>query len=138
MGGAMWNTLHDQSIATYNVEISLDSSRLPFNHLRTVVSKKLDSASYSVSITPIRSGVFYYRLRIIDTAGNSTFSQTLALSTTAVLGLSVYPNPVTSGALTVQVPQTTASSKFLLTDASGHVVLTVPVGRGSTADDHPC
>jgi hypothetical protein len=30
----------------------------------------------------------------------------------------------------VQVPQTTTSSRFLLTDASGHVVLTVPVSRG--------
>jgi len=126
----MWNTLHDQTVANYNVEISLDSARLPFSRLRTVASKKLDSASYSVSITPIRSGVFYYRLRIVDTAGNSTFSQTLAPSTTAVLGLSVYPNPVSSGAITVQVPQTTTSSRFLLTDASGHVVLTVPVSRG--------
>ena len=126
----LWSTQYDQSIATYNVEISLDSSRLPFNQRRTVLSRKLDSASYSVPITPVRPGVFYYRLRIIDTAGNSTFSQTLALSTNTTLGLSVYPNPVSGGTMTVQVPVTTAPSKFLLTDASGHVVLTVPVSRG--------
>lgn len=44
--------------------------------------------------------------------------------------LTVYPNPVTTGTMTVQVPETTTQSKFLLTDASGHVVLTIPVGSG--------
>jgi hypothetical protein len=44
--------------------------------------------------------------------------------------LTVYPNPVTGGTMTVLVPETTTQSKFLLTDASGHTVLTIPVGAG--------
>jgi len=44
--------------------------------------------------------------------------------------LAVYPNPVTNGTLTVQVPETTAPSRFVLSDASGHVVLTIPVSSG--------
>jgi len=44
--------------------------------------------------------------------------------------LTVYPNPVSGGTMTVQVPETTTQSKFLLTDASGHTVLAIPVGAG--------
>lgn len=126
-----WNVLHEEGIFFYGVEHSTDTVSSHFASIGGVVSGKLDSASYTFTDTAYRTGVNYYRLRIIDTVGNAALSSTIAVTLAGAPGvLSLYPNPA-FGYFTVIVPVTTSSSRFVLTDASGHVVLTVPVKEGT-------
>jgi hypothetical protein len=125
-----WNVLHDESIFFYSVEHSADTVSSHFASAGGVVSLKLDSAHYSFTDTVTGTGINYYRLRIIDTTGNASLSNFIAVQLPAAPGiLSLYPNP-TTGYIIVTVPVTTSSSKFVLADASGHIVLTVPVRPG--------
>lgn len=125
-----WNVLHEESIFFYSVEQSTDTISSHFASIGGVASLKLDSASYTFTDTASRTGINYYRLRIIDTTGNTSFSGTIAIDLASVPGtISLYPNPAV-GHIFVQVPVTTLSSKFVLADAAGQVVLTVPVRAG--------
>jgi hypothetical protein len=80
--------------------------------------------------TALRNGANFYRLRIVDSLGDSLFSRTVGLNVPATLTrLSIYPNPASSY-IVATVPATTSPSRFVLADGSGHVLFTVPVGRG--------
>jgi hypothetical protein len=61
-----------------------------------------------------------------DSLGGFTF---IAAPSPGGGGLSIYPNPAT-GYVVAAVPVTTGPSRFVLADASGHVVQTVAVSRG--------
>jgi hypothetical protein len=125
-----WDVLHDQSVFFYSVEHSVDTISAHFGGIGGDVALHLDSAHYTFTDTALRSGVQYYRLRIIDTVGATTLSYPIAVSLGDSVGsLSLYPNPA-SWQITVQVPSRLSSSRFVLADASGHIVLTVPVRAG--------
>jgi len=126
----IWNVLHEQSIFFYSVEHSTDTVNSHFGSIGGFASRKLDSTTYGLTDTASRTGVNYYRLRIIDTVGNTTLSRTIAIELSGAPSiLSLYPNPAISH-LTVTVPVTTSSSKFVLADPAGHMVLSMPVSAG--------
>jgi hypothetical protein len=120
----------DQSIFFYSAEHSTDTVNSHFVSIGGVAAQKLDSANYSFTDTATRSGVNYYRLRIVDSVGNTTFSGTFAIDLGNIPGtISMYPNPAI-GRIFVTVPTTWLPSRFVLADAAGQVVLTVPVSPG--------
>ena len=125
-----WSVQFDQSIFFYSVEHSTDTVSSHFVSIGGVAAQKLDSANYTFTDTATRTGVNYYRLRIVDSVGNTTFSGTFAIDLGNIPGtLSLYPNPAI-GRIFVAVPTTWLPSRFLLADAAGQVVLTVPVSAG--------
>jgi hypothetical protein len=125
-----WSVQFDQSIFFYSVEHSTDTVSSHFVSVGGVAAQKLDSANYTFTDTATRTGVNYYRLRIVDSVGNTAFSGTFAIDLGNIPGtLSLYPNPAI-GRIFVAVPTTWLPSKFLLADAAGQVVLTMPVSAG--------
>jgi hypothetical protein len=125
-----WSVKFDESIFFYSVEHSTDTVSSHFASIGGVAAQKLDSANYTFTDTATRSGVNYYRLRIVDSVGNTTFSGTFAIDLGNIPGtISLYPNPAI-GRIVVTVPATWLPSRFLLADAAGQVVLTVPVSPG--------
>jgi hypothetical protein len=125
-----WSVQFDQSIFFYSVEHNTDTVSSHFASIGGDAAQKLDSANYTFTDTATRSGVNYYRLRIVDSVGNTTFSGTFAIDLGNIPGtISLYPNPAI-GRIFVTVPATWLPSRFLLADASGQVVLTVPVSPG--------
>jgi len=125
-----WSVKFDESVFFYSVEHSTDTVSSHFASIGGVAAQKLDSASYTFTDTATRSGVNYYRLRIVDSVGNTTFSGTFAIDLGNIPGtISLYPNPAI-GRIFVTVPATWLPSRFLLADAAGQVVLTVPVSPG--------
>ena len=125
-----WSVKFDQSIFFYSVEHSTDTVSSHFASIGGIAAQKLDSANYTFTDTATRSGVNYYRLRIVDSVGNTTFSRTFAIDLGNIPGtISLYPNPAI-GRIVVTVPATWLPSRFLLADAAGQVVLTVPVSAG--------
>jgi hypothetical protein len=76
-------------------------------------------------------GVGYYRIKIEDSASNSTYSRVIAIRLGgASPTLSVYPNPV-RGSLTVVVPNSASTSEFQLSDMAGQVLRVIPVGQNT-------
>jgi hypothetical protein len=125
-----WNVLHEEAIFFYSVEHSTDTVSSHFVSVGGIAAIKLDSASYVFTDTASRTGVHYYRLRIIDTVGGTTLGGAIAIELAGAPGvLALYPNPAI-GRITVTVPVTALSSKFVLADPSGRIVLTLPVRAG--------
>ena len=126
----LWSVKFDESIFFYSVEHSTDTVSSHFVSIGGVAAQKLDSADYTFADTATRTGVNYYQLRIVDSVGSTTFSGRFAIDLGNIPGtLSLYPNPAV-GRIFVTVPSTWLSSRFLLTNSSGQVVLTVPVRPG--------
>jgi len=118
-----WQTVYDQSIANYEVEQGTDTAH--FSPVGVVGSQRKDSASYTFIDSVDRTGLNYYYLRIIDTAGHITSSPMVVIKMPMVAStLSGYPNPAI-GSLYVPVPPSANTSKITVTDMSGNVVRTV-------------
>ena len=118
-----WQTLFDQSIANYEVEQGTDTAH--FSPVGVVGSQRKDSASYTFIDSVDRTGLNYYYLRMIDTAGHITSSPIVAIKMPMVAStLAGYPNPAV-GSLYVPVPPSANTSKITVTDMSGNVVRTV-------------
>jgi len=124
-----WKALHEQHIAYYAVEQGTDT--LHWTTVTLIPAKELDSASYAFSDTASRSGLNFYRLSIVNSSGDSSFSSMIALQLAGVPAtLTIYPNPVTTNFFLVNVPDISSPSQFQLVDMSGNVVNVVPVPPG--------
>jgi len=124
-----WKTLHEQHIAYYAVEQGTDT--LHWTTVTQISARELDSASYGFSDTTSRSGLNFYRLRIINNSGDSSFSPIIGLQLAGVPAtLTAYPNPVRTNSFLVNVPVISSPSQFQLVDMAGNVVTTVPVPQG--------
>jgi len=123
-----WRTLNEKSILRYLVEYSPDTSG--FQTIGVITAMGLDSATYLASNANTPNGIRYYRLRIVDTAGNFTFSPVVIIQPGAVAAnITVYPNPATD-LFQAMVPGITKPSKFQLVDMAGNIVQTIPVSPG--------
>ena len=85
-----WQSSDDQSVATYKIERSTDS--ITFSVVGSITSNRnsgIGRYAYTDALLP--SGLFYYRLRMVDTAGNNTYSPVIAL---VIKDTAVVPPPV--------------------------------------------
>jgi hypothetical protein len=126
----MWVSANDEPIAYYVIQSATDTASF---HAISGVTGGKDSAisRYSFTDPTPESGVVYYRLKMEDTAGNTSYSPVLTVNLGGTpSALTVYPNPVNSYVYVV-VPNSTTQSRFSLFDMSGQVVKTVGVGPGT-------
>lgn len=124
-----WQTVYDESISAYEVEQGTDTAH--FNPVGVVGSLRKDSASYTFTDSVDRTGLNYYYLKMIDTAGHISSSQIVAIKMPMVVStLSGFPNPAV-GSLYVPMPVSPQTSKITVTDMSGNVVRTIIVPPNS-------
>lgn len=125
-----WQTLYDEKIVYYFVRSGIDSAHLTV--ISTVPSRRSDQAGYSYNVVPAPPGKVYYQLQMEDTAARYTYGPVIAVTGPPVVQTIIsYPNP-TSNTLTVDVPVSTNSSWFVLTDQSGKVMRTIKVSANTT------
>jgi hypothetical protein len=122
-----WTVQDDAGIAYYAVERSIDS--MQFFIIGTVPSVRSNGANHAYSLTDANSakGINYYRLRMQDTTATYTYSYTIAIQLTP---LPVHPNPVKYGFFYVDLPTSSSTSQFLLSDMSGKVLQSVSAPAG--------
>jgi len=124
-----WQTVYDESVSAYEVEQGTDTAH--FNPVGVVGSQRKDTASYTFTDSVDRTGLNYYYLKMIDTAGHITNSQIVAIKMPMVVStLAGFPNPAL-GSLYVPMPASPQTSKITVTDMSGNVVRTIIVPPNS-------
>jgi hypothetical protein len=119
-----WSNLTESNVVNYVVERSANGSS--FTALNTIGAARNDGgrADYtSLDVSPL-NGVNFYRIRSNEPDGKALYSVIVKVNTKGgVAGITVYPNPVTGGQVSLQ---TTGLSKGLYTvrifDAGGQLV----------------
>lgn len=93
-----WTTVSETKNDHFDIERSSDG--MNFSKAGTVAgngtTNLVKNYSYSDPLAGLTGSVIYYRLRIVDVDGKSTFSQVVALrldGSLAVSNMTVYPNP---------------------------------------------
>ena len=96
-----WTTVSETKNDHFDIERSIDG--INFTKVGTVAGNGTTSLTknyaFNDPLINVSAKVLYYRLRIVDLDGKSTFSQVLALridGSVVVNNMTVYPNPFTS------------------------------------------
>ena len=116
-----WTTVTEENAAGFDIQQSTDGTHyITAGH----VAAKGTPSSYSISIAQSTQQAFY-RLRLVDLDGQSQYSPVIGVQLSCVTpgeALSVYPNPITAGAVAgvrLIVPETKGAAQLQLFDMSG-------------------
>lgn len=132
-----WNTLNEANTDKFIVERSTNNR--DFEAIATVLSKGSGNSFYQFTdfgINNLNSNVLYYRLKMQDKDGKSTYSAIVLVRLQSKTSISLSPNP-TKGLATLQL-QTNAANENVqikLYDQSGRLVLQQAhiISMGSTS-----
>jgi hypothetical protein len=116
-----WNTESELTGDRFEVERSADGRN--FTYMSTVNAKGQASAYSCWDETPV-AGINYYRLKMMDAAGASSYSKVVTANVkSGAFTVEAYPNPV-SDLLTVKVYGTAGSNPTVtVSDVTGKVVM---------------
>jgi uncharacterized repeat protein (TIGR01451 family) len=131
-----WSTASEANNDHFEVERSFDGTR--FTKLDQVAGQgttilRTAYAFTDAGVASKATGAVYYRLKQVDTDGKSSYSpvRTVSFTKTAVLSLSLYPNPAqTVTKLDLSQLPTTVTVQVLVLDATGRTVLSTSLGGG--------
>ena len=117
-----WATSFEQNINRFEIQQSQDG--INFTTVSSMPAKNNSTGNnYTISANQL-TGTAYYRLKIMENTGNTIFSKTIAVHTDcngANNFLTIFPNPVKSGNITIR----------LLTNYQGkaNLILTNMIGQ---------
>lgn len=120
-----WKTTQERNVAYYELERSVDGGA--YASVQKVQPKNQSTANYATTDaipSAVSSGVFYYRLKTVNTDGSFTYSSVVVIRFFRSGKLEVLGNPVRPGSvamLTLTNPQTVT---LRLIDMQGRVVYT--------------
>jgi hypothetical protein len=97
-----WNTANEIGLDSYTVEESTDGTN--FTKATTVAAKNATVNAYTWFDANVVNGNNYYRIKSTEKNGSTKFSNVIKLKIGGkVSEFSVYPNPVKSGTVNVQL-----------------------------------
>ncbi|MEO6490588.1 MAG: T9SS type A sorting domain-containing protein [Ferruginibacter sp.] len=122
-----WQSQSESSFRQYEIEYSSDGTT--FQKIATVLSTSgIGVKSYSYNHPAAQAGNLYYRLKMINMDGGSTYSKTISLKMDCGLSkVIVYPNPVTD-MLSVSISNETCLAKLF--DNDGKLVYSTTMQKG--------
>ena len=125
---ASWEMAQELNSARFVVERSANGQVFEAAGQVAAAGTTAHSQQYTFLDTAPLPGLSYYRLRQLDLDGSAHFSGVVTIgwngAEVAATHLSVFPNPVATGQLTVRVDQATAATTTLeVLDLSGRLVL---------------
>jgi hypothetical protein len=121
-GLLQWTTANDRYMSRYIIQKSGDG--VGYTDIDSVQASLSDSGSthsYRYTDTHLLPGTNYYRLRMKDIDGHTTWSPVRTIDASGLASISVYPNPVEDG--TLYVSSTVNIRQLRLTDVSGKILL---------------
>lgn len=118
-----WKTEDAASLEQFEVQRSLDGRE--YTTIGKLPSRGASSSyNFSDDLSPLSAPVVYYRLKMVELDGKTSFSQVLVFREKGVGSqLLVYPNPVKGSAFISFMSPSKARIELQLTDASGRLVL---------------
>lgn len=116
-----WSTATEDAGDYFEIERSFDAKS--FTRIATVAGMHTTGGKYSLIDEQPATGTNYYRLKLMDAGGNTSYSKTVsAVVKQGHLVLEAYPNPV-SDMLTLRVNGAIgANASVRITDLSGKVI----------------
>jgi hypothetical protein len=97
-----WKTANEINIADYRIEYSADN--IHFATVGTVAAQNLTAAGYGFNYSSPSASVNYFRLKISDKNGGSTYSNVVRLNSNCNISFSAKAGPVpSSGPLNITV-----------------------------------
>lgn len=118
----MWQVASEQGLDNYELQRSLNGQN--FSDVAHINAAGQNNYSFTDNVALNDSRIFYYRLKIVDKDGNSTFSSIVKIEITAQDKFTVVnPNPFKNKLhVTVESPGS-QKAIFILTDISGKRML---------------
>jgi hypothetical protein len=121
-----WTTANEQNIDRYEIEVSKssrDASQLKFSRIGIVSANNQIQNSYSfIDAEADKSGIRYYRIRIIDKNGGITYSEIRSVVFDGSSEWMIYPNPVKDRLQLISIHATAERVQLQLSNAAGQVV----------------
>lgn len=116
-----WTASQEAGGVKYVVQKSEDGRN--FNNINTIIASKngRPSNSYSYEDKGLTAGNKYYRLKIVEVSGTTTFSPVAILKSEKGVGISIYPNPVQSS-FSVIIPEKILPAAIEIYNAQGQSV----------------
>lgn len=128
-----WATLQEQNSRFFVVERSTDGARYAAIGTVAAAGNSAVRKDYTFSDKVLKTEKRYYRLRQVDADGRAVHSPVAVVDVKlATVGVSVLPNPVTSG-FRVQLPNN-GVARVQVYDAGGALRLSRSVRNGETVD----
>jgi len=116
-----WTTANEVNTSNFIVERSADGSH--FTGIGTVTAKDNFSINnYTFDDIAPLEGVSYYRLKMTDKDGSYTYSQVVKINRVLAASFNCYPNPVTAGMLTVNLPASGSNAVIQVVSLQGAVI----------------
>jgi hypothetical protein len=123
----LWKTENEINFSHYEVERS--SNVNAFSEVLSKVARNQGSESlYSGTDLPNATGVFYYRLKMVDKDGKIAYSNIVSVKIKSTLSITLSPNPVRDRMI---VNGLAVGSTVRIVDVSGKLVITI-VATSST------
>jgi hypothetical protein len=122
-----WSTIDDQMVKSFVIERSAD--QFEFYSIGTVVNNthSTDSHTFHFEDKSLTGGLYYYRLKMVDDAGQISFSPVIAIRNEELVGgiqCNLFPNP-TADFLHVEIASTTPieNAKIVIVDLLGRSMM---------------
>ncbi len=127
-----WSTISEAAVASFVVEHSVDS--VMYITLTTVAAGSGNANEYSYTDASPETGANYYRIRMVDSGGNTIVISPLrsAVFTRYTGSIAIVPNPAVSRA-TILLDAAFNASQLLMFDMQGRTVHSAVLSAGLTS-----
>ncbi len=122
-----WYATYETNFKSYEIESSTDG--IHFEKIGAVAGRNLANYSFTDDVLPPANRV-YYRIKMVDIDGKSSYSKTISLVLNHSSDVFVYPNPA-SQQLTIQLDQAIVlADEMQVSDITGRIVTRQHIKRG--------
>ena len=121
-----WVTASEISIEKYVVERKTNAGFIPIGEVLANGSSNT-TTTYTLTDINTAKGNNYYRVRIVEKAGTPSYSETRKLNFDVKVNLSIYPNPVTEGNVTIVSDE--VIDKIVITTSKGEMIAQLAVNN---------
>jgi hypothetical protein len=131
----LWHTAQEKNNDHFDVERSLNGTNfVKIGEVKGQGSKTTvtEYALTDAGIGPKAKGLVYYRLKQVDTDGETSYSpvRTVTFTTTLVPAITLFPNPATTGTQLDLTQLPTGRYQVSVIDATGRIVLNTTLEAG--------
>ena len=114
-----WQATESKDFSQFEIERSADGNQ--FEAIANIQGAK-DNLSYLYGDEKALTGNNYYRLKMMDPAGNKIYSNTILLKYSGKATIKIWPNPATNRIIVSQSGATINGQSIRLINAAGHTV----------------
>lgn len=116
-----WKTASESNILNYELQRSSDAQA--FASIATIRALNGLSQVYNYNDTIAFTGKLYYRLKIVDNDGKSTYSEVITFSDKAASAVALVPNPARDVITIYATDNNLLQTEIIIIDSKGSIVM---------------